>query len=81
MAWTMDLSGVHYSDPGEQARFDAMRARVAAEEAAENPDDIDEELVFQEKLAGCGNNVGQRNALIMQREEILTAAIKNRVPL
>jgi hypothetical protein len=58
-----------------------MRARVAAEEAAENPDDIGEKLVFQEKLAACGNNVGQRNALIMQREEALMAAGKNRVPL
>jgi hypothetical protein len=54
---------------------------TAAEEAAENPDDIDEGLVFQEHLAGCGNNVGQRNALIMQGEKIPTAAIKNRVPL
>lgn len=66
MNWTMDESGVRYSDPSEQVRFDAMCVRWDAEEKAK-PDDIETEIAFQERLAACGNHVGQRNALIQER--------------
>ncbi|MGA9018130.1 MAG: phage terminase large subunit [Candidatus Cybelea sp.] len=81
MNWTFDESGVTYSDPAEQARFDAMCIRMDAEEKAERPDDIEAEIAWQERLAACGNHAGQRNALIMQREEMLAAGGNNRAAL